>query len=131
MAGRLPMAYLLNSKRNRNRPRPVVWLSVLFLALTALVLFGSSPARGEFKPPHGFKSCGSYGPPARRLHLYRKHVSCHQARRVQRAYEQGAPATERGINELCFKNLPGWCCTGGGGAVTCKKHRSVSLSVSV
>jgi hypothetical protein len=123
------MAYLSTPERSAIRRGAA---AALILALVALALVGSSAAsaRVDIMPPPGFKSCGAYGPPARRLHLYRKHVSCRQALRVQLAYERGAPATERGLDELCFKNLPGWCCGGGGGAVTCKKHHSVSLALS-
>ncbi len=105
----------------------------LLVVLAALLPFAGAAqgaaANRDFPGP-GFKSCGSFGRPAIRIHLYAKRLSCSRARRINNAYEQGTEVTERGWNELCLDRFPGWCCGGGGGAVTCKRGHSTLLAVS-
>jgi hypothetical protein len=104
----------------------------IFCALlaTTLVSVSTAGATNEFLS-HGYKSCGDFptgghGP----LRLYAKHVKCKRALAVQRAYETGAGIYERRTNEYCLKGFPGWCCIGGGGAVTCRRHHSFALAVT-
>jgi hypothetical protein len=110
--------------------RGVTFLTVLvvLLAIAAAAALGAGTKRAF--PGPGFKSCGSFGRPAIRIHVYAKHVRCSKALRINHAYEAGTEVTERGWDELCLDRFPGWCCGGGGGAVTCKRGHSTVLSVS-
>jgi hypothetical protein len=93
---------------------------------------GAASARAKaVSPGPGYKRCGNLRSGGTRLALYARRVSCYKAARIQNAYEHGGPfSSEPGWDEVCLKFFPGWCCGGGGGAVTCEKGHAATVSIA-